>query len=71
MSMTEFYQWCGYLRRNPVGWRWLSREFASLKREVAMGRMARGSKVPPLDHYQWKPPEPLFYQRKKREAEKK
>jgi len=45
-------------------------EFAELKRELAKTRLAgKLKKVPELKHFLWKPPEPLFYTRKKREAQ--
>ena len=70
MSGEEFCRWRGYLRRHPAGWRWLAVQFAELKRELAKNRIVKG-KVPDLEHFMFRPPEPLFYTRAKREAEAK
>jgi hypothetical protein len=71
MSMTEFYRWQGWLRQNPAGWGWLKLQFAELRREVAKGRVSKGKKLPELDHYMARRPEPLFSIRAKLEASKK
>lgn len=71
MSSTEFVSWQAWLRRNPAGWAWENRMFAELKREIASLRpREKGTKLPPLSHYLWKPPEPLFAKRLAREARK-
>ena len=64
-------RWQGYLRQNPVGWRWLAGEIAELKREIAKTRLGPVKKVPALDHYEWKAPNPIFYVRAKAEAKQK
>lgn len=71
MSVDEFYRWAGYLRQNPTGPRWLAKQFGELKREIAKARVQPGKKVPDLDHFVAKRPEPLFSIRMKREAQKR
>ena len=69
MSVAEFVDWIAFLRQYPAGGRWLNLQFAELKREIAKGRpRARGDRLPTLDHYLWKPPEPLFVTRLREEA---
>lgn len=68
MSSQEFSRWQGYLRQSPVGWRWLNLQYAELKREIAKGRTLPGKQYPRLDEFVWKPPEPFFVTRKKKEA---
>lgn len=70
MSGEEFARWRGYLRRHPAGWRWLGVQFAEVKREIAKARIVKG-KVPDIEFFMGKTPEPLFYTRRKREAEAK
>lgn len=74
MSAQEFVSWQAYLRRHPHGFGWQNWIQAHLAREI--NRLLprdkkKGDKLPPLDHFLWKPPEPLLATRLKKQAKRK
>lgn len=74
MSAQEFMHWQGFLRRYPRGFHWENWKQAALAREV--NRLLprdpkKGDKLPPIEHFMWKPPEPLFVTRLKKKAKRK
>ncbi len=72
MSAEEFVSWQAYLRRFPRGFAWENWKQATLAREVHRTiPRKKGDKLPPLDHFLWKPPEPLLVTRLKKKAKRK
>jgi len=74
MSAAEFMNWQAILRRKPQGHHWQNYQVAFLAREMEKSvlRSMRSKQKPrPLDHFMWKPPEPLFVTREKAKAKRK
>lgn len=72
MSVEEFVTWQAFLRRHPRGLRWDNWAQATLAREINLTQpRTKGARVPKLDLFVWKPPEPLFVTREKDRARRR
>lgn len=72
MSAQEFVSWQAYLRQHPAGLRWQNWTQAKIRQDLyRLAPRAKGSKLPTLDKFLWKPPEPLIVSRLKAEAKAK
>lgn len=72
MSAQEFADWQGFLRRHPAGLRWQNWMQARIRQDLhRLLPHKPGTKLPALEKFLWKPPEPLFIERLKREAKNK
>ena len=72
MSAEEFVSWQAWLRRNPRGFHWDNWVQATLARELNR-LLPRGKRdrMPKLEEFLYKPPEPLMVGRARAEAKRK
>lgn len=68
MSAVEFVRWQAFFRRNPHGLGWRNWVQAKVRQDLC--RLLPGmtsKKLPKLDQFLWKRPEPLFIERTRQE----